>query len=63
MRPATSIPGANAASFGIAPVTAADGGTYTVRVTNTVGTALSAAATLTVTPASGTVTVPTITTN
>ena len=59
---ATPIPGADAASFGIASVTVADAGTYTVRVTNTVGTALSAAATLTVTPASGTVTVPTITT-
>lgn len=59
---ATPIAGADSASFGIASASLADAGTYTVRVTNTVGTALSAAATLTVTPASGTVTVPAITT-
>jgi hypothetical protein len=56
------IPGADAASFSIPSATMADAGTYSVRVTNTVGTVLSAAATLTVTPASGTPAAPTITT-
>lgn len=59
---AAPIPGAEAASFSIPSATAADAGTYSVRVTNTVGTALSAAATLTVTPATGTPVAPTITT-
>lgn len=49
-------------SFGIAAVTAADAGDYSVRVTNSVGQALSASARLTVTPGSGVPVAPTITT-
>ena len=47
----TPIPGATAASYSIAAVTAANGGSYTVRVFNTAGTVTSNAATLTVTAA------------
>jgi hypothetical protein len=46
-----NIPGATASSFALASVTAADAGSYRVVVTNTAGTATSAAATLTVNPA------------
>ena len=56
------IPNGDLPSFGIASVTAADEGTYTVRVTNNVGTVVSAAATLTVGPGSGTPLAPAFTT-
>lgn len=58
----TPIAGADGASYGIAATTAADAGSYTVRVTNSVGTAVSAAAMLSVTPAVGTPAAPVITT-
>ena len=59
---AVPIAGADAASFGIASATPADAGSYAVRVTNSVGSALSAAASLIVTPAVGTPAPPIIST-
>ena len=56
------IPNGDFPSFGIASVTAADAGSYTVRVTNNVGTVVSAAATLTVTASTGISVAPAITT-
>lgn len=56
------IPNGGSPSFGIASVTVADAGTYSVRVTNSVGTIVSAAATLTVVPGTGVLLAPTITT-
>lgn len=56
------IPNGDFPSFGIASVTAADAGTYSVRVTNSVGTVVSAAATLTVTTGVGGTVPPTLTT-
>jgi YVTN family beta-propeller protein len=56
------IPNGDLASFGIASVTAADAGTYSVRVTNSVGTVVSAAATLTVSAGSSTPVAPSIST-
>ncbi|MEO8154465.1 MAG: immunoglobulin domain-containing protein [Rhizobacter sp.] len=54
------IPNGDTASFGIASVSAGDAGTYSVRVTNSVGTVVSAAATLTVTAGSATPVAPSI---
>lgn len=56
------IPNGDFPSFSIASVSAADAGTYTVRVTNNAGTVVSAAATLTVSPGNGVTLAPTITT-
>jgi hypothetical protein len=56
------IPNGDLASFSLAAVSAADAGTYSVRVTNNVGTVVSAAATLTVTAGTGVTLPPTITT-
>ena len=56
------IPNGDSPSFSLAAVTAADAGTYSVRVTNNVGTAVSTAATLTVTAGTGVTLPPTITT-
>lgn len=58
----TPISGADGASFGIAAAAPGDAGAYTVRVSNSAGSVLSAAATLTVTPVTPTVVAPTITT-
>jgi len=46
----TAIPGATAATYGIAAAASADAGSYTVKVTNGAGSATSSAATLTVYP-------------
>ncbi len=50
----TAIAGASAASYVIAATTSADGGNYSVVVTNPYGTVISASATLTVTSSTGT---------
>ena len=59
-RAGTPSPIADTPTLGFASVAAGDAGSYTVRVTNTVGTVLSSTATLTVTPGGGTPVVPTI---
>ncbi|MEP7302711.1 MAG: beta-propeller fold lactonase family protein [Caldimonas sp.] len=56
------IPGGDLPSFGIAAVSTTDAGTYSVRVTNSIGTVVSAAATLTVSAGTATPVVPTIST-
>lgn len=56
------IPNGDSPSFGLASVSAADAGTYAVRVTNSVGTVVSAAATLTVTAGTTTSVPPSIST-
>lgn len=56
------LPGGDGPSFSIAAVSAADAGAYSVQVTNDVGTAVSAAATLTVTGGGPLPVAPTIST-
>lgn len=61
-RGSSTQPIADTPSLAFPSVSTADAGSYTVRVTNTAGTVLSSAATLTVTPAAETPTAPRIVT-
>lgn len=61
-RGSSTQPIADTPSLAFIAVSPADAGSYTVRVTNTAGTVLSSAATLTVTPATETPTAPRIVT-
>ena len=56
------IPGGDLPSLGIASVSMADAGTYSVRVTNSIGTVVSAAATLIVSAGTAAPTAPSIST-
>ena len=61
-RAGTPSPIADTPTLGFASVAAGDAGSYSVRVTNTVGTVLSGTATLTVTPGGGAAVAPAIVT-